>query len=51
MDEPFGKNNGSVNGKKYFSCSQNYGIFVQPDQVEVGDYPEEDIFSDEDEEL
>uniref|UniRef100_A0AC34F5F4 CAP-Gly domain-containing protein n=1 Tax=Panagrolaimus sp. ES5 TaxID=591445 RepID=A0AC34F5F4_9BILA len=28
LDEPNGKNNGSSQGKVYFECSENYGIFV-----------------------
>lgn len=37
LTEPSGKNNGSVNGVEYFSCSRpgNYGIFVSPALVEV----------------
>lgn len=29
LDQPFGKNNGSVQGQYYFNCSMNHGIFVR----------------------
>lgn len=49
-DEPVGKNDGSVKGVKYFDCPENYGGFLRPDLVSVGDYPEDDPFADLEEE-
>lgn len=33
LDEPKGKNDGTVQGKRYFTCEENHGIFVRQSQV------------------
>ncbi|XP_055613373.1 dynactin subunit 1 isoform X2 [Uranotaenia lowii] len=33
LDEPKGKNNGSLKGQTYFTCEENYGMFVRPTQL------------------
>ncbi|KAJ8931890.1 hypothetical protein NQ314_015159 [Rhamnusium bicolor] len=33
LDEPKGKNNGSLRGQQYFKCEDNYGVFVRESQV------------------
>uniref|UniRef100_A0A671P374 Dynactin subunit 1 n=1 Tax=Sinocyclocheilus anshuiensis TaxID=1608454 RepID=A0A671P374_9TELE len=32
LDEPKGKNDGTVQGKRYFTCEENHGIFVRQSQ-------------------
>ncbi|EEP81666.1 predicted protein [Uncinocarpus reesii 1704] len=33
LEEPTGKNNGAVQGERYFDCEQNYGMFIRPTAV------------------
>ncbi|XP_067139830.1 kinesin-like protein KIF13A isoform X3 [Centruroides vittatus] len=33
LDTPTGKNDGSVNGIRYFQCKPRFGIFVRPDKL------------------
>ncbi|KAF8570368.1 hypothetical protein P879_02710 [Paragonimus westermani] len=35
LDEPKGKNNGTVQGKRYFTCDEDHGIFVRPTQLKL----------------
>ncbi|XP_071827830.1 dynactin subunit 1-like isoform X3 [Apostichopus japonicus] len=37
LDEAKGKNNGLVQGKKYFTCPDNHGIFVRQSQITILD--------------
>ncbi|WBW73177.1 tubulin specific chaperone cofactor B [Schizosaccharomyces osmophilus] len=46
FDEPVGKNDGTVQGQRYFTTRNKHGSFLKPTDVEVGDFPEEDILAD-----
>ncbi|XP_068742547.1 dynactin subunit 1-like [Montipora capricornis] len=35
LDEAKGKNDGTVQGKEYFKCKENHGIFVRQSQISV----------------
>ncbi|ODV98450.1 hypothetical protein PACTADRAFT_48211 [Pachysolen tannophilus NRRL Y-2460] len=51
FDEPVGKNDGSIisGGKHYFTCHKNYGSFVKPILIEIGDFAEKPLFDSDDE--
>ena len=40
LDEPVGKNDGSVQGKRYFDCVPGHGLFVRPSQVQPEEAPQ-----------
>lgn len=39
LSEPVGKNDGTVQGVKYFTCKPNHGMFLRPSQVKVVSEP------------
>ena len=55
LDEPLGDSDGKyfffakshycfrVKGKSYFTINMKYGVFAKPSEVQVGDFPPEDI--------
>ena len=51
LDEPTGDSDGKVKDKQYFECPMKFGIFVRPDKLKVGDYPEIDEFDEDDDML
>lgn len=51
LDEPTGKNDGSVKGKRYFQCGNGCGVFVRPERCEAGDFPVLDEFDEDLEEM
>jgi hypothetical protein len=40
LDEPYGKHDGHLQNHRYFTCKPHHGIFVRPDRVRIGDFPE-----------
>ncbi|KAL9017119.1 MAG: hypothetical protein Q9185_005521 [Variospora sp. 1 TL-2023] len=48
LDEPAGKNDGSVRGKRYFECGPQHGVFVRPDRVDIGNWRELGLDEDDD---
>ncbi|KAL8334573.1 hypothetical protein RB598_009038 [Gaeumannomyces tritici] len=53
LDEPLGRNDGSIGGKRYWgeAGSLNYGMFVRPARIEIGDFrPLNDLEGDPDRE-
>jgi len=40
LDDPKGKNDGSVQGKSYFTCEENHGMFVRQSQIKILSSPD-----------
>ncbi|EPQ64447.1 hypothetical protein BGT96224_3013B [Blumeria graminis f. sp. tritici 96224] len=54
LDEPIGRNDGSLGGKRYWGKDGDLksGVFVRPQKVEVGQFPVlNDIFDEDMEEI
>ena len=49
FDEPVGQGDGTVQGVRYFDAAPKYGGMVRGKKVQVGDFPERDLFDSEDE--
>ena len=51
LDEPLGDSNGKysinlmdrIKKKSYFEAEMKYGVFARPSEIEVGDFPPEDL--------
>jgi tubulin-folding cofactor B len=51
FDEPVGKTDGTAKeGKRYFEAMPKHGGFVRGKNIQVGDFPERDLFEDSDDE-
>jgi tubulin-specific chaperone B len=50
FDEPLGHNDGTVKGRELFKCLPKHGAFIRGKNLKVGDFPERDLFADDDEE-
>lgn len=49
LDLQNGISNGSFKGETYFQCESNYGVFLRPHKILMGDYPIMIVDSDDSE--
>ena len=43
FEEPIGKNDGSVDGTRYFQCKPSYGMFITPNKVFRDEFPQNSV--------
>lgn len=48
FDEPVGRGDGTVRGKRFFECDKGFGGFVRGRNLTVGDFPERPFDEDDD---
>ena len=51
LDEPVGDASGTVAGKQYFEAGEKCAAYVRPNELQVGDFPEIDIFDELEDEI
>ena len=51
LDEPTGDSNGTYKGKKYFETQAKCAAFIRPNELQVGDFPEKDMFDELEDEI
>jgi len=49
LDEPSGKNDGAVQGARFFTCERLHGVFAKPERVTVGHFPVDEAWKSDDE--
>ena len=50
FDEPVGRSDGCVRGKRVFECEPNFGAFARGRNVQCGAFPERGLLDEDDEE-
>ncbi len=51
LDDPLGDSDGTSKNKKLFECDKNFGIFVRPNYVKMGDFPPVNEFNEFEDEI
>ena len=51
LDEPTGDSIGKIGSKQYFEAGDKCAAFVRPNELQVGDFPEKDLFDELEDEI